>query len=58
MLAARLLTTTGWLLYIQGAYAAARPLWERALAIAERSLGPDHPQTHIIRNNLTDLNKG
>lgn len=55
-LAVRLLTTTGWLLKVQGAYAAARPLYERALAIRERTLGPDHPDTRIIRNNLTNLN--
>ncbi|MCA3364778.1 MAG: ATP-binding protein, partial [Roseomonas sp.] len=37
------------------AYAAARPLFERALAIRETALGPDHPQTVISLNNLALL---
>ncbi|MEJ5346574.1 MULTISPECIES: tetratricopeptide repeat protein [Chloroflexus] len=52
VLAARLLMQTGRLLDIQGEYAAARPLLERALAIRERSLGPDHPDTATSLNNL------
>jgi hypothetical protein len=28
------------------------PLYERALADMERLLGPDHPYTVIVRNNL------
>jgi len=32
--------------------AAARPLLERALAIRERVLGPDHPDTALARANL------
>ena len=36
----------------QGDLAAARPLFERALAIAERALGPEHPETAVSLNNL------
>jgi tetratricopeptide (TPR) repeat protein len=38
-----------------GAYAAARPLHERALAIRERALGPDHPDTATSLNNFAGL---
>jgi tetratricopeptide (TPR) repeat protein len=37
------------------AYAAARPLFERALAIRERALGPEHPSTAESLNNLAGL---
>ncbi|MBO9313908.1 MAG: tetratricopeptide repeat protein, partial [Chloroflexus sp.] len=43
------------LLSEQGEYAAARPLYERALAICERTLGPDHPQTRQARDRLRKL---
>ena len=33
----------------------ARPLYERALAIYEKSLGPDHPNTAFSLNNLAGL---
>ena len=33
------------MLQSQGDYAAARPLFERALAIREKALGPEHPDT-------------
>ena len=33
-------------------YAAARPLFERALAIHEKALGPEHPDTATSLNNL------
>ena len=36
-------------------YAAARPLYERALAIRERFLGPNHPSTALTLNNLALL---
>ena len=36
----------------QGDYAAARPLCERALAIREQALGPHHPDTKRLRENL------
>ena len=42
----------GYLLWSQGDYAAARPLYERALAICEATLGPNHPATAISLNNL------
>ena len=35
----------GGLLLAQGAYEDARPLVERALAISEKVLGPEHPST-------------
>ena len=38
--------------YHQAHYAAARPLFERALAIRERVLGADHPATAQSLNNL------
>lgn len=37
--------------------AAARPLAERALAIRERVLGPDHPDTATARANLEILRR-
>jgi hypothetical protein len=35
-----------------GAYAEARRLFERALAICETGLGPSHPSTNMTRENL------
>ena len=35
-----------------GDYPAARPLYERALAIREQALGPSHPDTATSLNNL------
>jgi tetratricopeptide (TPR) repeat protein len=50
---------TGWLLgqasaYLQerGQYRQAKRVAERALAVAEAALGPDHPDVGIRRNNL------
>ncbi|MBP1468983.1 tetratricopeptide repeat protein, partial [Candidatus Chloroploca sp. M-50] len=43
------------LLRAQGNYDAARPLYERALAIRERVLGPEHPDTATSLNNLAGL---
>jgi tetratricopeptide (TPR) repeat protein len=37
------------------AYAQARPLFERALAIREKALGPEHPLTAQSLNNLAGL---
>ena len=37
------------------AYADARPLYERALAMREEALGPDHPDTATSLNNLAGL---
>ena len=41
----------------QGKYTEAEPLYKRALAIYEQKLGPDHPDTVKVRNNLADLYK-
>ena len=38
-----------------GAYAKAEPLYQRALAIHEKALGPDHPDTATALNNLAEL---
>jgi hypothetical protein len=43
------------LLQEQGALAAARPLYERALAINEKVFGPEHPGTAMSPNNLAAL---
>ena len=39
----------------QGRYAEAEPLFKRALAIYEKSRGPDHPFVATSLNNLADL---
>ncbi|NJL06424.1 MAG: tetratricopeptide repeat protein, partial [Chloroflexaceae bacterium] len=49
---ARALNLHGLVLDRMGDYAAARPLYERALAIRERVLGSDHPATATSLNNL------
>ena len=36
-------------------YPTAEPLYERALAIAEKALGPEHPNTATSLNNLAEL---
>ncbi|MCB1933817.1 MAG: tetratricopeptide repeat protein, partial [Candidatus Accumulibacter sp.] len=38
-----------------GAYAKAEPLYQRALAINEKALGPDHPDTARSLSNFADL---
>ena len=43
------------LLREQGDLAAARPLFERALAIRERVLGADHPDTAFRHSRLAGL---
>jgi tetratricopeptide (TPR) repeat protein len=53
--AATLLNNLAGLLQAQGDYAAARLLFERALAIREQALGPSHPDTATSLNNLADL---
>ena len=40
------------MLQAQGELAVARPLFERALAIYEKTLGPEHPNTATSLNNL------
>jgi tetratricopeptide (TPR) repeat protein len=49
---ARSLNNLGCLLFRLGDLAAARPLYERALAMRERALGPEHPETARSLNNL------
>ena len=38
-----------------GDYAKAEPLYRRALAICEKALGPEHPDTAVSLNNLAEL---
>ena len=38
-----------------GRYTEAEPLFQRALAITEQQLGPDHPDTGTSLNNLAAL---
>ncbi|WP_161569202.1 CHAT domain-containing protein [Candidatus Oscillochloris fontis] len=53
--AASLCNALGYHLDMRGDYAAARPLYERTLAIAEITLGSSHPQTAQSLNNLATL---
>ena len=39
----------------QGRHAKAKPLYERALAILEKALGPEHPQVAISLENYASL---
>lgn len=48
-------TNLGFYLQIVGAYSDALPLYERALAVRERVLGSDHPDTASSLNNLASL---
>ena len=41
----------------QGKYAEAEPLYKRALAVCEKALGADHPDTAVKLNNLAYLYK-
>jgi Tfp pilus assembly protein PilF len=50
--AARLCNELGVHLDTVGQYAEARPYYERALAICEQVLGPEHPNTATSLNNL------
>jgi hypothetical protein len=45
------------LLDAEGDRAAAEPLYRRALAIAEKAMGPSDPETQAIRDNLTNLRR-
>jgi tetratricopeptide (TPR) repeat protein len=51
----RLLDRAGDYFHGRGSYLAARPLFERALAIREKVLGPEHPDTAEGLNNLAGL---
>ncbi|GAB4212761.1 MAG: hypothetical protein OHK0022_49030 [Roseiflexaceae bacterium] len=52
---ATLYNELGVSLNMVGAYGDALPLYERALSIWERVLGPDHPDTARSLNNLAEL---
>jgi tetratricopeptide (TPR) repeat protein len=52
---AQLMNQLGQLLYNKALHAEAEPLWRRALAIDEKSHGPDHPNVAIRLNNLAQL---
>jgi tetratricopeptide (TPR) repeat protein len=52
---ASLLQCLGTYRYATGAYSAARPLFERALAIRERVLSAEHPRTATSLNDLAVL---
>jgi tetratricopeptide (TPR) repeat protein len=43
------------LYHARGRYADAEPFYQRALAIRERVLGPDHPDVALSLNNLAVL---
>ncbi len=45
----------GRVLYKQGHYDEAEPLYRRALTIDEQVLGPDHPNTITARRNLRNF---
>ena len=46
---------TAYYLYDRAEYTEAVPLYQRALAIREKALGPDHPSTATSLNNLAAL---
>jgi transcriptional regulator with XRE-family HTH domain/tetratricopeptide (TPR) repeat protein len=50
-----LLNRVGVYLWVRGEYALARPVHERAHAVRERVLGPDHPDTAEGLNDLAAL---
>ncbi len=49
------LNTLGIVYFAQTNYAAAEPLYKRALTIRERTLGPEHPDVGATLNNLAEL---
>ena len=53
--AARLLNQSGYYLHDRARYAEATLLHQRALAICEKALGPDHPYTSASLNNLAGI---
>ena len=53
--ASHLLNQAGYYLSERGRYAEAEPLLQRALAIWEQQLGPEHPDTALSLNNLAIL---
>jgi hypothetical protein len=55
---AELLCRAGGYLRRRAAFSAALPLFERALAIREKALGPEHPDTATSLHNLADVSSG
>jgi len=53
--AALLLNQTAYYLYQRAFFAEAEPLWQRSLAIREKTLGPDHLHVALSLNNLAEL---
>ena len=53
--ARNLLFQTGYYFYQRGQYREAEPLWKSVLAMCERVLGPEHPDTLSSLNNLAVL---
>jgi tetratricopeptide (TPR) repeat protein len=53
--AVRLLNEAGFYLYERGRYTDAKPLYERALAIREKALGPEHPDVATSLDKLAVL---
>jgi tetratricopeptide (TPR) repeat protein len=53
--AARLLNNAGFYLFERGRYTDAEPLYQRALAIREKALGPEHLNVATSLNNLAVL---
>ena len=49
------LNAAGYEAYEQARYAEAEPLYQRALAIREKALGPEHPSTATVLRNYTRL---
>ena len=40
---------------MQGKYSEAKPMFERAIEIGEKTLGPNHPDLAVWLNNLAGL---
>jgi tetratricopeptide (TPR) repeat protein len=53
--ARNLLFQAGYYFYQRGQYGEAEPLWNSTLAMCERVLGPEHPDTMSSLNNLANL---
>ena len=51
----RLMNELGLLLHSKALFAEAEPLYQRALAISEKALGPEHPDIATALNNLAEL---
>jgi tetratricopeptide (TPR) repeat protein len=53
--ASNLLKAAGIYTWRRGSYEEAEPLFQRALTIREKALGPDHPEVGASLNNLASL---